>query len=421
MKAEIICIGTELLVGQIIDTNAAFLARGLADLGIDLFYKTTVGDNLERVVASFELAWGRADLLILSGGLGPTQDDLTREALAAFLHEELQFNKEAWEAISAYFNKIQRSIAENNRRQAMLPNSGKMIPNDLGTAPGVLIEKDSRFIIALPGVPFELINMWGTFAIPYLKSLMIREGNPVLTSKFIKMVGIGESAMEERILDLIRAQSNPTIAPYAGKGEVMLRVSAKSMDENQNFQLIESAVDQIKRRLDPYIYGYDTDTLELVIGRLLKSLGWRLAIAESCTGGLIAHRITNIPGSSDYFLGGVTCYSNQLKIDLVGVSAQVLTEYGAVSSETAGEMAIGIKNKTGAEISLAVTGIAGPTGGSPSKPVGLVYFAISLPGKIQIEKRIFPFDRINNKEVAAQTGLSLLWQYLKSSEFVHKV
>lgn len=413
MKAEIICIGTELLLGQIIDTNAAFLAEELAGLGIDIYHKSTVGDNLARIVEVLKLAWSRSDVLIISGGLGPTQDDLTREAVAKLLGEPLEFNEIAWENVCSYFQKIDRPIPENNRRQAMFPASGQVVTNLLGTAPGLLVAKDNRYLFALPGVPYELHGLWNSFVKPYLRQRLDIEGNPVLTSKMVKMVGIGESAMEEIILDLIHNQSNPTIAPYASRGEVSLRITAKSCSEDDNQKLIEQTLSKVKERLGEYIYGYDTDKLENVVGRILKSIGWRLALAESCTGGLIAHRITNIAGSSDYYLGGINSYSNDLKINLLGVPERIIAQYGAVSKETARAMAMGIRKVTGAEVGIGVTGIAGPGGTTPEKPVGLTYFAIDLPGYSQVERRVFPFERIGNKEAAAQSVLTLLWQSLR--------
>jgi nicotinamide-nucleotide amidase len=416
MRAEIVCIGTELLLGQIVDTNAAFLAKELADLGIDLYHKTTVGDNLNRIIAALELAWSRTDLLILSGGLGPTQDDLTREAVAGLLREELQLNEEAWSQVQNYFTKLQRPMVESNRRQAMFPKSGQVIANHLGTAPCLLVEKEDRYLVALPGVPRELKGIWEVTVKPYLKKLLATENNPILTSRMIKMVGIGESAMEEQVIDLINSQTNPTLAPYAGTGEVTLRVTAKGYDEHENWQLIETTTAQIRERLGSYIYGYDSDNLETVIGRLLKSAGWRLATAESCTGGLVSHRITNVPGSSAYLLGGVNSYSNELKINLLGVSAEIIATHGAVSSETAQAMARGVRKLTGAEVGIAITGIAGPDGGSPEKPVGLVYLAVDLPELSKVEKRIFGFDRIGNKEGATQASLTLLWQSLMAKQ-----
>jgi nicotinamide-nucleotide amidase len=415
LQAEIICIGTELLLGQIVDTNAQFLARELADLGINLYHKTTVGDNLERIIATLDLAWKRADFLILSGGLGPTQDDLTREAVAGLLHEDLEFNEEAWSQIQRHFQHTQRPLVESNRRQAMFPKSGQVIPNHLGTAPCLLVSKDNRYLVALPGVPRELKGVWEAVVKPQVKQWLSQEKSPILSSRFIKMAGIGESAMEEQVIDLINSQTNPTIAPYAGTGEVTLRVTAKGFDESENWLLIDRVTALIQERLGSYIYGYNNDNLETVIGKMLKETGWKLATAESCTGGLISHRITNVPGSSAYFLGGVNSYSNELKMSLLGVSEGMLASYGAVSPETARAMAAGIRKLTGSDVGVSVTGIAGPDGGSPEKPVGLVYFAVDLPGISKVEKRLFKSDRVGNKETSAQAALTLLWQCLKQA------
>jgi nicotinamide-nucleotide amidase len=412
MKAEIICIGTELLLGQTADTNATYLARELAGLGIDLYHKATVGDNLQRVIAVLQTAWDRADLLILSGGLGPTQDDLTREAVAGLLGETLEFKAEAWREIEAYFQKLQRPIVASNRRQAMFPASGRLIANSMGTAPGLLVEKDGHCLAALPGVPRELTAMWEQTVRPYLQACLAKETGTVLTSKIIRVVGIGESAMEEKVIDLIQNQTNPTIAPYAGQGEACLRLTAKSGSAAENLNLLDAMRATVEARLSQYIYGYDSDNLETVIGRLLQAKHWRLAVAESCTGGLISHRITNVPGSSVYYLGGINSYSNQFKMELLGVPEATLAADGAVSNETAQAMAEGVRRISGAEVGLATTGIAGPGGAVPGKPVGLVYLAIALPGFTRVESRVFSYNRIGNKEAAAQMGLTLLWQGL---------
>ncbi|MGD8399558.1 MAG: competence/damage-inducible protein A [Bacillota bacterium] len=412
MRAELICIGTELLLGQTVDTNATFLSRELADLGIDLYHKTTVGDNLQRMGAVLGTAWDRAELLILSGGLGPTQDDLTREAVAGLLGETLEFQTTAWQEIEAFFAKLRRPVAVSNRRQAMFPPSGRLIPNPVGTAPGLLVEKEDHVIVALPGVPRELTTMWERSVRPFLQDRLAREEVMVLTSKFIRVVGIGESMMEEKVIDLIQNQTNPTIAPYAGQGEACLRLTAKSRSKSENLHLLDSLQATIAERLGPFIYGYDYDNLETVIGRLLQAKGWRLAVAESCTGGLAGHRITNVPGSSAYYLGGINSYSNRLKMKLLGVPETTLREHGAVSSETAQAMAEGVRRISGAEVGLASTGIAGPGGAAPGKPVGLIYLAVVAPGFIRVESRVFPYNRIGNKEAAAQMGLTLLWQGL---------
>jgi nicotinamide-nucleotide amidase len=413
MKAELICIGTELLLGQTADTNAAYLARELADLGIDLYYKATVGDNLQRLAHVLQTAWSRANLLILSGGLGPTQDDLTREAVAALVKETLEFRAEAWRETEAFFQRLQRPLVTGNRRQAMFPPSGQVIPNPIGTAPGLLVDKDDHWVIALPGVPRELRTMWEHSVRPFLQKQREQERETaVLTSKIIRVAGIGESQMEEKVLDLMQNQTNPTLAPYAGQGEACLRLTAKSSSIAENLKLLAGLQAMVESRLAPYIYGYDSDNLETVIGRLLQEKGWNLAVAESCTGGLLAHRITNISGSSAYYLGGINSYSNRLKMDLLRVPEAILTRYGAVSGETAQAMAEGVRHISGAEVGIATTGIAGPGGAVPGKPVGLIYLAVALPGLLKVERRIFPYDRIGNKEAAAQVALTMLWQEL---------
>lgn len=413
MKAEIICIGTEILLGQIVDTNAAYLAGELAGLGIDLYHKSTVGDNLERIVATLGQAWERSDLLLLSGGLGPTQDDLTKEAVAKLLGEELEFNSEAWEQVCVYFRKTNRTVPENNRRQAMFPGTAQVISNPLGTAPAMLVEKNEHILITMPGVPSELKGLWENTFKPYLQQKLQGQGRAALNSLLVRMVDIGESAMEEKIIDLINNQTNPTLAPYASRGEVSLRITAKSETEKCNQELIEKTLAMVKERLKEYIYGYDRDNLETVIGKMLKTKGWQLALAESCTGGLIGHRITNVPGSSSYYQGGINSYSNQLKMNLLGVPEETLTKYGAVSRETAQAMAEGVKKLANTDVGLATTGIAGPDGGNDEKPVGLVYLAVALPDQTIVEQRAFPFDRLGNKESAAQAALILLWKTLK--------
>lgn len=413
MKAEIICIGTELLLGQTKDTNAWFLARELADLGIDLYHKTTVGDNLGRIVAVLRQAWERSDVLILSGGLGPTKDDLTREAIGQLLGEALEFREEVWQAVELHMIKRNRPLSDNNRRQAMYPRSAQALANPWGTAPAVLVDQGGKYLFAFPGVPRELYGLWERYAEPLLQEKLLLQGRPVLTSKIIRLIGIGESDMESRIIDLIDGQTNPTIAPYVGQGDVTLRITAKGSSETENSQKIQALYEQVVQRLGSYIYGFDQDNLEQVVGGLLRERGLTLAVAESCTGGLLADRITNVAGSSAYYLGGVNSYSNQLKMDILGVPEDIIAKHGAVSPETAAAMAAGIKEITGADFTIGITGIAGPDGGSAEKPVGLVYIGIAGPQGAQVIKEVFPYDRRGNKAAAAQRGLTLLWQALK--------
>lgn len=411
MKAEIICIGTELLLGEIVDTNASYLSQVLAELGIDLYYKSTVGDNLERAIATLKQAWKRSDLLLISGGLGPTQDDLTREAIAGLLGEEQVLNKAAMAEVAAWFKRSGREMPENNCRQAMFPPSAQPISNRWGTAPGVWVEKDGKMLAAMPGVPLELHKLMEEEVIPRLKKHLGAD-HPILVSRTLRAAGIGESALEEQIEDIINAQSDVTIAPYAKRGEVHLRLAVKATTEEEGLARIAPVESVVRERLDRHIFGCNEETLEEVAGRLLTARGLTLATAESCSGGLIAHRITEVPGSSEYFMGGVVSYSNEAKEHILGVDAAILEAHGAVSPETAAAMAEGARERFSVDIAIASTGIAGPGGGSEEKPVGLVYIALATPEGTQVTKNLFRWDRSQNKVATAQTGLTMLWQYL---------
>ena len=412
MNAEIICVGSELLLGQIVDTNATFLAQKLAELGINLYFKSTVGDNLERLVSVLKQAWKRSDLLILSGGLGPTLDDLTRQGLALLLDEELVCDSTVQSRIEDYFARRGYSMTENNLRQALRPESAITLNNPVGTAPGLWIEKDGKIVVSLPGVPLELKYLMEKEVLPRLERKIPSASVTCLVSKVLKVAGLGESAVEERILDFLAQQSNPTIAPLAKRGEVQLRITAKAGGKEGALQLIAKCEEEIRSRLSKYIFGSDQETLEEVCGRLLAEKGFTLGVAESCTGGLIGHRITEVSGSSRYFLGGVVAYSNELKTKLLGVDQELIQEHGAVSPEVAAAMATGMRTRYGADIAIATTGIAGPSGGSTGKPVGLVYLGLATAEGTSTQKRNFMWKRSENKVASAQAGLTWLWQYL---------
>ena len=414
MKAEIVLVGTELLLGQISDTNSAFLAGELAKLGLDLFHIQIVGDNLERMVAAFRQALDRADLLLISGGLGPTADDLTREALALLIEEPLELRTQAWRMIESFFQRRNLPCTVNNKRQAMYPPSAEIMENKWGTAPGVWIYKNHKYIAALPGVPRELERMFTDEVVPRLKKTGKIDGT--IFSRHIHMVGIGEAAMEEKISDLMAGQTNPTIAPYAGDHEVMVRITAKASDYAQASALVMDYQTKVLERLGEYCYGFDDISLPKVIAGLLTQKQLTLAVAESCTGGLLSHLLTNIPGISANFVGGIVAYDNRLKTELLGVDPDTLRKYGAVSRETAREMAWGVRSKLKADIGIGITGIAGPGGGSREKPVGLVYISLVKPDMaVIIEKHQFPWEREVNKAAAAKVALALLWKSLKGS------
>ena len=407
MKAEIIAVGTELLLGQIVDTNSRWIAEQLAELGVDLYYKTTVGDNEERLTKVLEQSFERADLVITTGGLGPTQDDITREVVADTLEQELIKDEEALAEIESYFAEMGREMTDNNKKQAFLPRNAQMISNNNGTAPGFLVEVDNTVVASVPGVPIEMKAMINDFVIPYLKEAK-KVTEKVIKSRVIKTCCIGESTLEDKIDDILCEQTNPTIAPLASQEGVKIRLTAKAENEAEAQKLIAKKEEELKERIGDYIYGYDDESLEEVIAELLWDKDLTLATAESCTGGLISDRLTKVPGSSNYFERGVISYSNQAKMDLLDVSSASIEDYGAVSLETAQEMAVGIKSQAGVDIGLATTGIAGPGGGSEEKPVGLVYIALAWENDVEVHKRIFNGDRRRIKYLTSQTMLNLL-------------
>ncbi len=412
MRAEIISVGTELLLGEIVDTNAAFLGRRLAELGMDVYYRQTVGDNQVRLVAAFELALSRADLVLVSGGLGPTLDDITREALAEVLGDRLCLDEGALRQLEAHFTRLGRPMTDNNRRQAYRPSNADFITNRRGTAPGILAHHQGRTIICMPGVPRELETMFEGEVIPRLLRNSNGEKNRVIKSRTLLLTGLGESAAENAIADIIKEQTNPTIAPYAGLGEVRLRLTATAAGAEEALALIHPLEARLRERLGDVIYGVDGDTLEGVVAEKLTNRGLILAVAESCTGGLVSHRLTNIPGSSVFFRQGMIVYSNEAKKELLDVPDEVLEEFGAVSSQVAEAMARGVRLAGDADLGLAITGIAGPGGATPTKPVGLVYLALAYDGDCLVEKHTFSGQREEVKYRASQAALNLLRLHL---------
>lgn len=408
MQAEILSIGTELLLGQIVDTNAAFLARELASLGIDLYRKAVVGDNLERATAAIREACQRAQVVLITGGLGPTLDDVTREAIAQAVGEELVFHEDLAEELRRFFAQRGRPMNELNLRQACLPASASPLPNRVGTAPGIWLEKEGCLIVAMPGVPAEMEVMWREQVRPRLE----QRQEAVIHSRLLRLMGIGESNVGAAIRDLFEASTNPTLATLVSQGEVQIRLTAKASNRQEAEALIAPVEAEIRQRLGEYILGVDEETLEVLVGRWLKELGWKLAVAESCTGGLLGHRITEVPGSSEYFQGGCVAYANEVKRDWLGVPEEVLQGYGAVSEPTARAMAEGARHRFGADVAVAITGIAGPSGGTPEKPVGLVYIAVADPKGTVCSDHRFPGTRSQIKARAVQMALYHLHQRL---------
>lgn len=405
MRAEIISVGTELLLGQIVDTNAAYLSRILPNLGIDLYYRSTVGDNFERIVDALRLALSRADVVFTIGGLGPTEDDLTKEAVAEAVGVELVMDEESAQRIREFFAERGIQMPEKNLKQALAPKEGLVIPNEVGTAPGAVFERDGKVVITLPGPPGEFIPMLEDGALPYLRD---KYGAPVLIkSRILKIAGIGESAVEEMVRGLLGSR-NPTIAPLAHLGEVHLRITAKAESAASADRMIREVEEKLRERLEDVIFGADDETLEqVVVGQLIdKKL--KLAVGESCTGGLLSHRITNVPGASATFLAGIVSYSNEAKTKLLKVPAELIEQYGAVSHEVAKAMASGAREVTGADIGIGITGIAGPGGGTPAKPVGLVYIALSTEDETSSTENRFAGTRGDIKARSAQAALVML-------------
>jgi nicotinamide-nucleotide amidase len=377
MSAEIIGVGTELLLGEILNSNAQFLAQQLAILGIPHYYQTVVGDNRERLKQVIDLARKRASILIFTGGLGPTPDDLTTEAIADFFQTPLRERPEIVEDIKAKLAARGRQMASNNRKQALIPEGAEILPNPTGTAPGIIWQPEPGLtILTFPGVPSEMYRMWSETAIPYLKSL--GWGQEMIYSRTLRFRGIGESDLALKVASLLDL-TNPTVAPYASKGEVRLRVSTKAKSEAEALRVILPVAQEIQAIAGFDYFGCDDDTLASVVGELLREREETLSVAESCTGGGLGAQITSVSGASDYFMGGVITYSNQLKIDLLGVNPVTLDQYGAVSEAIAKEMALGVKHRLKSDWGVSITGIAGPGGGSPEKPVGLVYIGIADP------------------------------------------
>lgn len=404
LKAEILAVGTELLMGQIANTNAQFLSSRLPLLGIGVFYHQVVGDNRQRLCAAIRLALSRSDLILLTGGLGPTDDDLTREAVAEVLDKPLQPNAAVMAELESYFAKIGRPMSENNRKQAMVISGAVVFPNRWGTAPGMYIAQAGKHLILLPGPPREMRPMFEEEVVPLLRSLT--KGKSTIRSRILHLAGIGESSMEMKISDLIRQQSNPTIAPYASEGEVSLRLTAQAENEAEAFRLIEPLEKELRRRLGDYIYGVDGETLASAVGRRLAERKETVSVAESCTGGLLGAAFTEIPGSSSYFMGGFLTYSNQAKEKQLGVPAEILRSVGAVSPECAQAMAEGCRQRSGTDWAVSVTGIAGPGGGSREKPVGLVYIGISNGYQTHVEECHFQGDR---GQVRLRSVKAALW------------
>lgn len=410
MIAEIICVGTELLLGDILNTNAQYLSKRLADLGISVYFQSVVGDNEQRLLQTIKIAQERSDILIFSGGLGPTTDDITKETVAKALGLNLYLNEEEKERITQYFAKRNLNFTSNNMKQAMVPEGATVLVNNNGTAPGIYIKQNEKMYFILPGPPNELIPMFDGDVSPIIEK--VTDGK--IVSKTLKLVGIGESEAAQRIADIINNQTNPSVAPYAKLSEVHLRITAKANSKEEAMPMIEEMEASIRQHLGEYVYTDKEEELEDVIVNLLTEKGLKIATAESCTAGMLASRIVNVSGASNVFGEGFVTYSNKAKIKNLGVKKETLEKFGAVSEETVSEMATGVREKTGADIGIAITGLAGPTGGTESKPVGLVYIGISYGDKLEIRKHNLIGNREKNRTTATKQALVFLYQVIKN-------
>ncbi len=410
MVVELISVGTEILLGNIVNTNAAYLSEKCAALGLSCYHQSVVGDNEGRLEETVRLALSRSDIVILSGGLGPTKDDLTKEVTAKVFGKALYEDTHTKERIAGYFSQMRSGqVTENNWKQAMVPEGAKVVDNHNGTAPGLIIEENGKTAILLPGPPNEIKPMFERDIVPYLRSLE-PEG---IYSKMVKICSIGESKAETMVSDLLENQSNPTIAPYAKTGEVHFRVTAKAADEREADGLIEPVIRYLYRIFGDKIYTTSEEvTLEDAVVELLKENELTLTTAESCTAGLLAGRIMNVAGASKVYNEGYITYSNEAKERILSVSHETLERYGAVSPETDAEMAEGAARAAKASASLSVTGIAGPDGGTKEKPVGLVYISCQVRGKMRTEEFRFTGNREKNREYAVVRALTLLWEEL---------
>lgn len=416
-RAEILTIGTELLMGQTIDTNSVYIGEALAAAGIEVNWKSTVGDNEARIREALRTALARSEIVIATGGLGPTEDDLTCRAIAAELGRTLHLDQTVLDAIRRRFTKRALAMSMNNERQAMIPEGAAVLPNLHGTAPGLAIRLgDEKMVMVMPGVPSEMRAMLKEQVIPRLREAF--DVKLRIRSRTLKACGITESALDEMIGDLVRHSRNPMIGLLAYPGEIHIRLTVKTESEAEGDRLLDNLEARIREQLGELFFGRDAERLEEVVGRLLLETKQTIAVAESCTGGLVCHRLTNLPGSSAYFIRGEVVYSNHAKERLLGVPRELIEEHGAVSRPVALAMAEGMRQVAETDLALGITGIAGPSGGTATKPVGLTYIAIASNDGVTCREYRFLRDRETNKLLTSQETLDILRRHLLSHRHV---
>lgn len=402
MKAEIISVGTEIMLGSTLNTNTHYITQQLSEIGIDVLFHTSVGDDPNILKDVINIGLKRADLLIFTGGLGPTADDMTKEIVSETLGLNLELNPDVENSIKEYFNKINRPMSSNNTKQAYIPKGSKFLINEIGTAPGIYIEWNKKILILLPGPPREMEVMFHNQVIPLIKQ------SSIIKIKTINTIGIGESTLEMILKDLIEDKESPTIATYAKEGSVDIKIIGKGKEQEKVNVLLEETVKKIDSRIPQYIYSYNDETIEGVLYKKLKEKNMKIAFCESCTGGLITSRFTQISGISEVFDRGIITYSNKSKIEELGVNKETLNRYGAVSEQIALEMATGLLNKTGVDIALSTTGIAGPSGGTKEKPIGLVFIGIATKKNSYVIKCTLSGNRNSIQNKAASRAFDEL-------------
>ncbi len=411
MNCTILSVGTELLMGQTVNTNATYLSKELNELGFNVLYHFTVGDNPNRLKSLFKHALSISDIIITTGGLGPTQDDLTKEIISESLMKDLYLDDMAHNEIKNFFNKLNKEMTTNNIKQAYLPSGSKILKNDLGTAPGFIIDDIEKIVICLPGPPKEMIHMFSKYVKPYL----LNRTDSIIKSKIINFFGIGESALESKLEDLISNQTNPTLATYANDGSLSLRITAKSNSEKDIDSLLNPVIEEVKNRLDKYIYSFNNESLEEVVGNILMENNISISLAESCTGGLLSSMLTSIPGISKVLDRTIVSYSNRAKYEELNVPYEIINKYGAVSKETAMAMAEGLKKITKSDLCISITGIAGPGGGTTEKPVGLVYIGFSYLDNIYYKKFNFNGSREKIRKMTSLHALNLIRKIINNN------
>ena len=413
MNATIVTIGDELLIGQVVDTNSAWIGQQLTALGVDVTEILSISDTAKAIKEAMDRAYAQSDVILMTGGLGPTKDDITKKAIADYFNEDMYFDEAVFNKIQRFFNKLGRTPLESHRLQCYMPMSATILRNNLGTAPGMLFRNKDKILISMPGVPYEMKFIMVEEVIPLIKKVGVQN---IIYNKTIRTAGRGESQIAEMISEITdRFPDHISLAFLPGLGQVRLRITGKGKDYEKVKKEVDAFVTEVNLVLDPLIFGYDEDSLPIVIGNILMEKNKRLALAESCTGGYLSHMITSIPGSSKYYDGSVVVYSYELKEKILGVNPVTLKTYGAVSEEVVKEMVEGCVRELGVDLGISISGIAGPGGGTPEKPVGTIWMAVSDGTRTITKKLSLNKSREINIKYTANAALILLWNFLQES------